>query len=101
MEINRVGPTSIAGLREAYGIKDTGRAEGKPAAGQSFANMLSDLSQSEAGTDNLVAKLAAGENVELHDVMIGLEETDVQFRVALAIRDKLVEAYREVMRMQV
>ena len=101
MEVNRIGPASIAGLREAYGSKDTGRAEGKPAAGKSFANVLSDLSQAEAGTDNLVAKLAVGENVELHDVMIGLEETDVQFRVALAIRDRLVEAYREVMRMQV
>ena len=100
MEINRINPASIAGLREAYGVKDPGQTTSKP-AGQTFANILSDLSQSEASTDNLVAQLSAGENVELHNVMIGLEETDIQFRVALAIRDKLVEAYREVMRMQV
>jgi flagellar hook-basal body complex protein FliE len=30
-----------------------------------------------------------------------MEQTDIQFRVAMAIRDKLVDAYREVMRMQV
>jgi flagellar hook-basal body complex protein FliE len=45
--------------------------------------------------------MARGESVDLHQVMIGLEENSVNFNVALGIRDKLVEAYREVMRMQV
>ena len=47
------------------------------------------------------AKLAAGEEVELHQVMISAEQTDISFRVAMAIRDKLVEAYQETMRMSV
>ena len=46
-------------------------------------------------------KLAGGEDVDLHQVMIAAEENDVNFRVALAIRDRLVDAYREVMRMNV
>ena len=46
-------------------------------------------------------QLARGEDVDLHTVMIALEENNVNFNVALGIRDKLVEAYREVMRMQV
>jgi flagellar hook-basal body complex protein FliE len=33
--------------------------------------------------------------------MIATEENDVNFRVALAIRDKLVDAYREMMRMSI
>ena len=48
-----------------------------------------------------MARLAAGEEVELHQVMIAAEETDISFRVAMAIRDKLVEAYHETMRMNV
>ena len=70
-------------------------------AGQSFQKMLSALNQSQNDTDALVQKLALGEDVDLHQVMIGLEENDVNFRVSLAIRDKLVDAYREVMRMQI
>ena len=46
-------------------------------------------------------KLAAGETIDLHQVMISAEQTDIAFRVALSLRDKLVEAYQEVMRMQV
>ena len=57
--------------------------------------------QSQQKSDNLVEQLARGEDVDLHTVMIALEENNVNFNVALGIRDKLVEAYREVMRMQV
>jgi flagellar hook-basal body complex protein FliE len=68
---------------------------------KSFENMLANLNQSQQNSDNLVEQLARGEDVDLHTVMIALEENNVNFNVALGIRDKLVEAYREVMRMQV
>lgn len=78
----------------------------KPAAAQnqpevSFNQMLDSLNKSQGDSDALIQKLAAGEEVDLHQVMIASEQTDISFRVALAIRDKLVEAYREVMRMSV
>ncbi|NOH01756.1 MAG: flagellar hook-basal body complex protein FliE [Chloroflexi bacterium] len=69
--------------------------------GQTFEDILSSLNQSQLSADDLVRKLAQGENVDLHTVMIGLEENNVNFNVALGIRDRLVEAYREIMRMQV
>jgi flagellar hook-basal body complex protein FliE len=63
--------------------------------------MLDSLNQSQSQSDDLVKQLSLGENVDLHQVMLNLQENDVNFNVALAIRDKLVDAYREVMRMQV
>jgi flagellar hook-basal body complex protein FliE len=63
--------------------------------------MLSALDQSQLNTDALIEQLAQGQNVDLHTVMIGMEENNVNFNVALGIRDRLVEAYREIMRMQV
>jgi len=68
---------------------------------QSFEDMLSSLNQSQQNSDGLVEQLARGEDVDLHTVMIAMEENHVNFNVALGIRDKLVEAYREIMRMQV
>ncbi len=69
--------------------------------GQTFAQALDGLSQSQNESDSLIQQLAAGENVDLHQVMIAAEETDINFRVAMAIRDRLVEAYREINRMAV
>lgn len=68
---------------------------------KTFENMLATLNESQLKSDSLVEQMSRGENVDLHTVMIGLEENNVNFNVALGIRDKLVEAYREVMRMQV
>ncbi len=69
--------------------------------GLTFEKALDSLGQSENASDTLMQKLAAGEDVEIHQVMIAAEQTDVNFRIAMAIRDKLVDAYREVMRMTV
>lgn len=69
--------------------------------GESFSSVLSSLNESQSNADSLVQTLASGGDVDLHTVTIATEENDVNFRVAMAIRDKLVDAYREIMRMSV
>jgi flagellar hook-basal body complex protein FliE len=69
--------------------------------GKSFDGMLQNLSQSQNYSDNLMAKLAAGEDVDIHQVMISADQTDISFKVAMGIRDKLVDAYKEISRMNV
>lgn len=81
--------------------KETGAAEAVSKTGQTFQEMLDTLSATEMNSNNLLQQLAAGEDVDLHQVMIAVEQTDVSFRIALSVRDKLVEAYKEVMRMQI
>ncbi|NOH12135.1 MAG: flagellar hook-basal body complex protein FliE [Chloroflexi bacterium] len=68
---------------------------------QTFADALDTLSRTQENSDDLLQRLAAGEDVDIHQAMIATEQTDIQFQVAMGIRDRLVEAYREVMRMQV
>lgn len=62
---------------------------------------LDSLSQTQNNSDALLQKLSAGESVDLHQVMIAAEQTDIGFKVAMAMRDKLVDAYHEIMRMSV
>jgi flagellar hook-basal body complex protein FliE len=69
--------------------------------GQTFDQVLNGLSNMENNSDTLMARLAAGEDVDLHEVMIATEQTDVSFRVAMSIRDKLVDAYTELTRMSI
>ena len=68
---------------------------------QSFGDVLNALNQSQANADNLTSQLASGGNVDLSDVMIATNENDINFRITTAIRDHLVDAYREVMRMSI
>ena len=88
----------LRGLDSAQ--KNSASNEAKQVA-PSFQDLLTSLNQSQLNADGLMQQLAQGENVDLHTVMIGMEENNVNFNVAMGIRDRLVEAYREIMRMQV
>lgn len=46
-------------------------------------------------------QLASGAPVNLHQVMIGLEESRMSFQLLMQVRNRLLEGYQEVMRMQV
>lgn len=74
-------------------------------AGQSFSNMLNNALQqiqgSQADADQAVQSLATGAPADLHDVMLRLEQASMTFQLGLQVRNKLVDAYQEVMRMQV
>jgi len=59
------------------------------------------INNSQVSSDAAVAKLAAGQNVELHNVMIAAEKAALTLELAMQIKNKISEAYQEIMRMQV
>ena len=69
-----------------------------------FDSLLSNLSEVNGKLlegQQSVARLAAGDMDNLHQVMMNLEQTRLTFELALAVRNKVLEAYQELMRMQV
>lgn len=70
-----------------------------------FADLVKEgfdkLEQLEAEADEQVRKLISGEPVELHRVVLAGEEAGLAFELLTSVRNKLVDAYQEVMRMQV
>lgn len=75
------------------------------AAGSSFANWLThkmevvntQLQESEVQ----VRQLATGEADNLHQIMMSLEKAKLEFELVLQVRNRLLEGYQEIMRMQV
>jgi flagellar hook-basal body complex protein FliE len=99
MSINAIPASPIRGVNP---LKPEIKPESAASQiGQTFDQALESLSNQQNHSDQLLEKLAAGENVELHQVMLATEQTDINFRIAIAIRDRLVDAYREINRMTV
>jgi flagellar hook-basal body complex protein FliE len=48
-----------------------------------------------------VARLAAGDTDNLHQVMIALEEAKLSFQLMVQVRNKLLESYQDILRMQI
>ena len=93
----------IGRIQGAGGVAQTGvTAAAQPAAG--FADMLGKaLSQLQSVSDNANQKvdaLASGKDVDLSDVMLALETESLVMSLATQVRNRAVEAYQEVFRMQ-
>ena len=74
-------------------------------AGGTFDNMVGQLltdvvaKQSEAG--RMVNGVLSSQGVPLHQAMIAMQEANVSFQLMIEVRNKLLESYQELMRMQV
>lgn len=76
----------------------------KPADG-SFAsvlgNMVHEVNAKQTAANAAIDGLLTGKNVSLHDTMIAVEEASVSFQLMVETRNKLLESYQELMRMQI
>jgi len=76
-----------------------------PGGGGHFANMLGDMvnevAQKQADAGSAVTGLLSGQNVSLHQAMISMEEANVSFQMMVEVRNRLLDSYQELMRMQI
>lgn len=64
-------------------------------------NALSSVNDAQLNADEAVQKVLNGETQNIHDTMIALQKADVSLKLMLEVRNKLLEAYQEIMRTQV
>jgi len=100
-------------IGDAFPVRAPGEiaAPAKPAAPAakgaegSFANVLKDslseVNRLQQKADASITELATGGKAGLHETMIAMEQASVSFKLMMQVRNKIVEAYQEVMRIQV
>lgn len=99
MPITQVQSTGLlpapAGLSQAPGTR----------SGESFSKvidqLLGNVNQQQNQADQLVRDLAVGKTDNVSDVMLEVAKTDLTFRMILEIRNRLVEGFQEILRLQV
>jgi flagellar hook-basal body complex protein FliE len=74
---------------------------GKASFGEVLKDSLAQVDQLQHEADHAIRDLAAGGTTTLHDTMLALEKAELSFRLMMQVRNKIVEAYQEVLRMQV
>jgi flagellar hook-basal body complex protein FliE len=86
-------------------MSDLLKAQPGSSVGESmFDRLVSSLGEIDAGVarnSQAATELALGQTDNLHQVLIGAEQTRLQFELAMSMRNRMLEAYQEIMRMQV
>ena len=82
------------------------KSPGTPGAGGTgFSELLSrsiaEVNSQTQEADQLVQGLAAGEHANIHETMIAMEKSGISFRMMTRVQQKVIDAYREIMRMQI
>ena len=76
-----------------------------PADTNSFSSLLgkmvSEVNAQQQVSAQSVGALQSGQNVPLHQAVISMEEASVSFQLMVEVRNRLLESYQEIMRMQV
>jgi len=100
--------TIQSGLKSVLGsgLTNRGGSESKPAGdGKSFGEVLGDslkeVNNLQLEADKAIEDFATGQTKNVHETMIAINKADTAFRMTMQVRNKIVEAYQEVTRMQV
>jgi flagellar hook-basal body complex protein FliE len=97
--------SSIGGLSPfAPRLPGAGVSAGQPAGadfGSALKQAVGALNQLGSQADTSSLALAKGDPIDIHEVMLNTEQASLGFSMAVQVRNKLVDAYAEIMRMSV
>lgn len=87
-----------------FDIKAPG-LEGGEVDGKSFGDFLADsigkVNSLQQEANVAMEKLASGESQNLHETLLAVEKAEIAFKTMNQVRTKVIDAYREIMKMQI
>jgi flagellar hook-basal body complex protein FliE len=90
---------------ETPGVGGTNEVGGAGEAGKTFGEFLQDsigkVNSLQQDANVAMEKLASGESQNLHETLLAVEKADIAFRTMNQVRTKVIDAYREIMKMQI
>lgn len=98
-------PLPASGIQMPEELAQTSATQSTQPAGNSFGSMLSqfvsDVNSQQAASAQTVNALQSGQNVPLNHAVVAMEEANVSFQLMVEVRNRLLDSYQEIMRMQV
>jgi flagellar hook-basal body complex protein FliE len=74
---------------------------GGPAFSDQLKSAIESVNDKQLQADSHLQAVASGQDVDLHTTMIALQEADITLRAMVSVRDKVVDAYQQVMNMSI
>ena len=77
------------------------KPEGAGTFKDTLKGLVNDVDQMQKTAEESSKRLLTGQVEDVHEVMVAMEEAQTSFQLMMEIRGKILDAYKEVMRMQV
>jgi flagellar hook-basal body complex protein FliE len=94
--INSLSSSEIAGIKASERVKESVQS-----FQQVLKEFIKDVNELQLEAGEAVEKAITGKINDIHDVMIAVEKAKTSFELLMEVRNKMLEAYKELMRLQV
>lgn len=95
------GINSVADAVNTASLKAPGTKEGSVSFKDLIMDALKNVNSLEQESDKMTEDFIAGRTDDIHSVMIAAEKASISLQFMVEVRNKIVDAYQEIMRMQV
>ncbi len=99
--LNEVTSNLLGNATEKSGSTTSKAETGFDAVLQNAVNLITETNDFQNEAESAEIKFALGESTSTHELLVAQEKANVALQYTVAIRDKVIEAYREIMNMQI
>ena len=100
IDINQIrsGDVNPAQMRPARSANISGE---QTSFADTLAGAVSEVQRLQTEADTTINKVVSGEIKDVSEAMVALQKADTSFKTMMAVRGKVMDAYQEIMRMQI
>jgi flagellar hook-basal body complex protein FliE len=95
-----VGPISGPGLKPTTGIEQAGTGP-NPEFGKMVEKFIGNVDGQQQASDNSIKDLLSGKSQDINAVVAEVAKADMSFKLLVGVRNKVIEAYKQTMQMQI
>jgi flagellar hook-basal body complex protein FliE len=95
MQIKTISSDPLS-LYKPQNVKDD-----RPGFADALKDSMKDVNQMQIKAHSAMEELSTGKSNNLHETMIAIQKAEISFKMLAQVRNKVVSAYQEVMRMSV
>ncbi|MBT3983443.1 MAG: flagellar hook-basal body complex protein FliE [Bacteriovoracaceae bacterium] len=94
------------GVQKSFTLKDAAKVPAEngqvqKSFGQFLVDSLGQVNELQHEANFAIENLASGNSKNLHETMLKVEQADLAFRTMNQVRSKVIDAYKEIMKMQI
>lgn len=96
--------SGLSSINQSFPVINTqtsNKAEEKASFKDILMDAIMDVSRLEKNSDAITEDFIAGRTDSIHSVLIAAEKASISLEMVIEVRDKVLDAYNEIMRMQI
>lgn len=98
MNIQSLGTNSLINNIETIGLEKN--IDEKKNFSEVISDAINDVNDKQIKADNNIESLIKGDDITMHEVMISMQESQLSMQLLIEVRNKMVEAYQEINKIQ-